>query len=1351
MSARRLARALGCALAVSIALTGCKRDAAPRPTVATASPIRGVVRVGPEDDLVPIDGRARVEEDRALETGADGRATLLLDGGARVLVDRDARVIVGLTSLRVLRGRVFVDATSADATTVETSQGRIVLDAATASVRVTSGKTEAYCGAGEATYTSPRGADRFAQGETLVLDGGRPRVDAAEVWEDWTGGLADPAQRRLGEPTFVGVLSGRALAAIGVAAEPLSIRAHDVNVRVEGDLATTEVVQTFFNGASEPVIGEYRARLPATGLVAAFEVDTGAGFGASVVNAIDGAGYGLSWTTDPYGAARLVYDGPHRVLGRIAPIAPGAVVRVRIRYTEWLARTGRTRTYVYPMRSEGEPPLVGELSLRVDTSSAGATSMRAGMGAEIDGNIVSLRRSDARPRADFVLELVDDEAPEHVTVVETRRAGQSGRPEEVYALFEVPTEPLFEGEPSRSPLDLVLLVDTSGGTRTEDLELARAVVGGVLEHLAPTDRVTLRFADVDARVPEGLPRSPVVASAEIRGALLEAVSRETVSGATDLGEALRQAANIVAGKPRGAVLYLGDGVPTTGGLSATSIRATLATVASAPRLFALGLGDDANVDLLRAIFGEETDVVRERTEATARVLAVLAEAARDTVRDLRLDLGPDVERVYPGGPLVAHAGETIRVIGRVHGALPTRVSASGRRDGRGVRAVYEADPRTLGGADDVRRRWGAARFHELLDEDAGREAITEVGLRFDLVTPYTARVLGGTAGATYRPIVGFDHDPDRIAWDLGGRGASHARVDFGAPLGWRRALVEESAPIDAIPESTWEAHTTSVASAGSGDGGLALAAATRTLARATRGPMACFERYLSSRPDLHGQVTVSVQIDGSGAVRGVTTTSSVGVAGVETCVASEVSGLSFPATGGTAIVVVSHTYVFEIPGRAIGVRRACSAAASRDLPTRTRLFRERLAEDRSVARALAVYREAEGACELPDFRSRRALLRLLLDQLGTARERVALYHAFAGDTLVSVYLKQEILRRVRTAEDVAVVRSGLGLDAPVEWTAFARLWNGANGAEAKLALVRRWLEVVPEDFDLRLRLLRLLEETRKLPEARRHARALCADPLADARVRARVAEFFVRQGDRNEARRVLSEIVERAPLDPWARRRLGDLYLAHGFHDDAYREYQTLARLRADDATTLLLLARAASAASRTDEALRLEQRLAEQSDGEVDEGAAAVARWSTAARLATMKAAARDASARRLIEDRERSTGARRDPPAIWVALVWTHPEDRFALEVRTPSLAEADPWERAEVQAAELGLEAIRIREREDGSYRIRVTRSDTDDLRPETARLVVVERPGEPDERITLREITLTRESRTSELTL
>jgi Ca-activated chloride channel family protein len=404
-----------------------------------------------------------------------------------------------------------------------------------------------------------------------------------------------------------------------------------------------------------------------------------------------------------------------------------------------------------------------------------------------------------------------------------------------------------------------------------------------------------------------------------------------------------------------------------------------------------------------------------------------------------------------------------------------------------------------------------------------------------------------------------------------------------------------------------------------------------------------------------------------------------------------------------------------------------------------------LAANQGVQGALTVWREASSQCELSTWRARRTLLNMMLRHVGGVAQQIHLYRAFGPSSPLAPYLVRAIIRNVRTPQDVNIVRAGLGFEVPVDWGYFTTLWYRNPSPQARLTLVRRWLEAIPFDMDLRLKLLALLEETGDLPEARRVARELRADPLSDAKVRTAVGEFWLRQENEAEARRVFSEIVEYAPLDPWARRRLGDLYRAHGWYDDAYREYQTLARLRPDDPAVLLMLARAAAGAGRTDEALRLEQRLSESVAPDVYEGVSAFARLWTAVRLMRMKAETEDAALLEAISRRERASGALRDPPALLVALTWAHPDDAPELWIQYPGDSDEEEWERVPLVGQLFGLEAVRVREREEGDYFFEIRRIERDQLRDIEARLLVVIAPATSDEQILQQEIRLTREQR------
>jgi hypothetical protein len=81
-----------------------------------------------------------------------------------------------------------------------------------------------------------------------------------------------------------------------------------------------------------------------------------------------------------------------------------------------------------------------------------------------------------------------------------------------------------------------------------------------------------------------------------------------------------------------------------------------------------------------------------------------------------------------------------------------------------------------------------------------------------------------------------------------------------------------------------------------------------------------------------------------------------------------------------------------------------------------------------------------------------------------------------------------------------------------------------------------------------------------------------------------VGELVVGAGRVDAAKRLFSELVEFAPEQVDSRRLLGDIFLRHGWSDDAYRQYELLFELTKAPEDAI----RMARAVASTDEGLRL-------------------------------------------------------------------------------------------------------------------------------------------------------------------
>ncbi|MDY0002130.1 MAG: VIT domain-containing protein, partial [Polyangia bacterium] len=1277
-----------------LALQGCKPtikvSPPPRHSVGIVTPVRGAIdyQAPGAKGATSASTDLRVEEGARVSTAGHGRATLALDAGGFVLIDRDTVLHVSGQALTLEKGRIWVDAQGATLRVLADAGEVIGTDAAFDVRRLPKG-AEVYCGSAEVTLKVGEKTLRLVSGLLALLSPEGIAPQLRKIWDDWTGGLAQAGPRASRSAAGIGVLEARTSSEVGFAHSPLLVREHRVEARILGELALTQVEQHFFNPRSDQVEGTYRVRLPEQAIIRSFA----AGPKDSVREA------GIASRSKGGGSASqavLEWEAPDQYVASLGQIRPGGTAVVRLAYVQWLHRREGRRRYVYPMGG-GRAPKLGEFSLQVDVKEAGAASLKAGLEAKREGDRVMVRRSDFEPRADFVLELMDPEREARQPVLYHARSGVAEEPSYAALTLVPPFRPGASAGPR--PVKLVVVADVSAGAGEAELALTRRVVDAILRQLTPEDQVAVLAASVDAASVTGK-EGLLPATADNKSALLGALGKVKPGGGSDLEQALLGASRLLpAGE--GSVVYVGDGQPTLGTLAPGLLRDRLARRLAPPRLFAVGVGDHAAQDLLAAV----TDglgfalAVRDALEAPRAALAIVAHAARPTYRQLRVDLGPNVDRIYPRRPVTVEDGTFLHVLGRLRGEPPRHAILTGLRDGKPFKAKVAIAAQKVEDHGDLRRRWAFHRTEDLLRDGAGREAITEVGVRFGVVTPFTGLLVGaGGSGSWYESALPEDPAGTYVPEALrGGPPAAGTVIAF--EPGWSTR--------GGSPLSLEELYRH------------ALHAKLWTAVRAS------FDRKATARPDLSGTVVLTIEVNPDGSVHKVTheaERSSLRDPDVVEDILRLAQSVRLPETPTGERVTFAHAFTFapadisDVPSRCLnpdGTRKR-SPESFRYLDVRRALWRERLYRDRSALGAHRLWNAALACGEIQLDTDGQALLVLALDILPGTRARVDLYQRLRQEAYwVRSFLRREILRRVKTLDDVEAVRAGLSLDGGLDRALLEQMLKKADKDQAKIEVVRRFLSLSPQSLTLRMMLMHLLERTGKLEEAERTAWELRSDPAADAGVRQQVGAFFLRRGNTAEARRAFSELVEFAPYDPWARRRLGHLLLAQAadaerledaaerawarrLFEDAYREYETLAWLTPGDQSVLLFMANAASGIGRMDWALRLTQRVAESAEASRgDSGPAGWARLAASVRLARMR---KEAAAKPELLGKIRSRALGMGVPSFAkdVALItnWTHPDAALELWVRWPGQEEP---RRVGMGGAQVGLGGLRRRHAE------------------------------------------------------
>ncbi|MBW2263469.1 MAG: hypothetical protein JRG91_16010, partial [Deltaproteobacteria bacterium] len=743
---------------VAVVVMGCGEDfAISGQTVGLVRLVRPGVEVSREGSKRTVLEDTRLIDGTHVLADQTGRAILDLDNGARVVVDARSNVAIrGMDVLALEEGRLWVEAGDDEQVRIELAGGGSLRAASTSiSIVYRGGRLETYSASGELTYDLKGGKGLAREGEILTAEGDQAKVEPAELWTDWTGGLAEAGPRPSDTPMGIGEIFARRPGGLGVTRMPLVIRRHDVRVTIRGDLAVTETVQEFFNPASDTLEGIYKLRIPEDAVLQRFAVDRNGklvdGYIKEKAKArADYQSYVYEGSThDP---ALLEWTAPGKFKARIYPIKPGEVRVVAFRYVQWLrpsGEDGRKRTYKLPMGSPGMAPLIGEFSLFADLKDVGTQIVQAGLGARVDEGKVVFTASDFRPKSDFYLELLEvhqeDLEDDQVLMATTEYEGEEGLLNEAgderyfYSQFLVRPEKL-DLSPTRD-LRVAIVTDLSAATDPGLADLGLAFVDSFLKQLDEEDSIAVHAGDLEATLVGAEGGKPVKATAAAKEAAIDALSRRATGGATDIGALITQAASVVGGEPGGVVVYVGDAFPTVGEMDLQGLLERLSKLPHAVRLYGVALGDESNVDLLDGLCsgsGQATRVAN-RIEAAETAYRILADASVPVFTDVTFEIEGEVERLYPRRAITLRVNEPLSIIGRITGDDdPEAIRVKGRLGARRFEVRMRTQVEDVDDHGDLKLRWATRRLDALTQTNAGREALVELGTRFQIITPYTS-------------------------------------------------------------------------------------------------------------------------------------------------------------------------------------------------------------------------------------------------------------------------------------------------------------------------------------------------------------------------------------------------------------------------------------------------------------------------------------------------------------------------------------------------------------------------------------------------------------------------------------
>lgn len=538
---------------------------------------------------------------------------------------------------------------------------------------------------------------------------------------------------------------------------PLEVVYHHVNVKIDGQIATTAVDQEFYNPNNQRLEGTYLFPIPRGAQIDKFTMD----IGGKMVEA----------ELLPAAKARAIYEDIVRKLKdpalleyadrdvfkvRIFPIEPRSHKRIKLSYTQILKSDAGLVNYTYPLNTEKfsaapvknisiKVELVNDRPLKSIYSPSHAVEIKR-HGAQ--RATVGFEENNVKPDTDFALYFAPEKDELGVNLLTYKTGGDDG-------YFLLLASPGMDTKEKRIvPKDLVFVLDTSGSMAGKKLDQARKALQFCVENLNDNDRFEIVRFSTEV---EPLFDKLVEANSQRRDQAEDFIKGLRPIGGTAIDDALKKA---LALRPeRGdrpfVVIFLTDGRPTTGETGENSIVAAVKRANEGrPRVFCFGIGTDVNTHLLDKITEETrafSQYVLPEEDLEVKVSTFFGKIKEPVLANPTIKFTGDIRvtKLYPSPLPDLFRGDQLVLVGRYSGKGDAAVVLEGTVNGAPRKFTYEVNfPRRAEDHEFIPRLWATRRVGYLLDEirlrgenAELRDEVTELARKYGIVTPYTAYLI----------------------------------------------------------------------------------------------------------------------------------------------------------------------------------------------------------------------------------------------------------------------------------------------------------------------------------------------------------------------------------------------------------------------------------------------------------------------------------------------------------------------------------------------------------------------------------------------------------------------------------